>query len=261
MALTKTLKDEIYHFLKEKVLKKIKDYNLKSEDASKPFQYALFTKDDYLEKGFIHGCETALGNWHEQIARLIARENFQDARKLGGASKLEGKITRKAEEIFGQILNDLDNLTRKPNHKSEVKDIFDASQGEGEINRSQTVDLYLKTNAGQEIYFEIKGPKPNKNEMRAAKRDLFEIFSMRANEGRKVKVYLGMYYNPYAPKEYERWTCLRFFEKGQDFLIGKDFWDFLGGASAYEDIIDIYKKVGKEIRPVLLRKLKDIKSQ
>ncbi len=94
--------------------------------------------------------------------------------------------------------------------------------------------------------------------MRAAKRDLLEIHAMRSVEGKKVKIYLGMYYNPYYPEEYQRWTCLKFFDKGNDFLIGKDFWDFLGGNGAYEELIDIYEKVREEIRPVLDQKFKDI---
>lgn len=259
MALNNKLKNDIRQFLKEKILKKIEEYDLSDEDSSKPFQYALFTKKGYLAKGFIHGCETALGNWHESIAKIIAKENFKIAKKLQGAEKLQGQITNEAQRIFEDILSDLDSAVREPNHKKEAKEIFDASQGNKSIiKRIQTVDLYLERNNGEEIYFEIKGPKPNKNEMRAAKRDLLEIYAMEAKRGKKVTIYLGMYYNPYAPKEYQRWTCLKFFDKGNDFLIGKDFWDFLGGAGAYEDLIKIYEEVGEEIRPELEKKFKTI---
>ena len=72
MALANKLKNDIHQFLQERVLRKIEKYDLSDEDSSKPFQYALFTKKGYLAKGFIHGCETALGNWHESIARIIA---------------------------------------------------------------------------------------------------------------------------------------------------------------------------------------------
>lgn len=259
MALSKKLNLEIYNFLKEKILKKIKEYNLSEEDSSKPFQYALFTKKGYLSKGFIHGCETALGNWHESIAKIIASENFKVAKKLEGKNKLQGKITRDAQRKFENILSDLDSVIREPNHKSESQEIFEASKKGNSIeDRIQTVDLYLEKENGEEIYMEIKGPKPNKNEMRAAKRDLLEILAMRAREGKKVRIYLGMYYNPYFPKEYQRWTCLKFFDKGNDFLIGKDFWDFLGGKNTYEELIKIYERVGKEIRPILDKKFKDI---
>ncbi len=259
MALSNKLQSEIHNFLKEKLLKKMDEYSLNADDSSKPFQYALFTKKGYLAKGFIHGCETALGNWHESIAKIIAAENFEVAEKLQGTSKLKGKVTDEAQKTFENILSDLDSALREPNHKKEADEIFSASQnGNNIIDRVQTVDLFLKKDDGEEIYFEIKGPKPNKNEMRAAKRDLLEILAMKACEGKKVKIYLGMYYNPYYPKEYQRWTCLKFFNKGQDFLIGKDFWDFLGGAGAYENLIKIYEDVGEEIRPVLDKKFKDL---
>ena len=259
MALSNKLQSEIHNFLKEKLLKKMDEYSLNADDSSKPFQYALFTKKGYLAKGFIHGCEIALGNWHESIAKIIAAENFEVAEKLQGTSKLKGKVTDEAQKTFENILSDLDSALREPNHKKEADEIFSASQnGNNIIDRIQTVDLFLKKDDGEEIYFEIKGPKPNKNEMRAAKRDLLEILAMKACEGKKVKIYLGMYYNPYYPKEYQRWTCLKFFNKGQDFLIGKDFWDFLGGAGAYENLIKIYEDVGEEIRPVLDKKFKDL---
>lgn len=259
MALSKNLKKEIYQFLKEKILKKIKEYDLGDEDSAKPFQYALFTKKGYLAKGFIHGCETALGNWHESIAKIISSNNFEVAKKLQGAEKLQGKITNEAQRTFENILSDLDSVKREPNHKKESEEIYSASQGnKNTVSRSQTVDLYLERNNGEEIYLEIKGPKPNKNEMRAAKRDLLEVYALKAHEGKKVKIFLGMYYNPYAPQEYQRWTCVKFFDKGNDFLIGKDFWDFLGGSGAYEDLIKIYEEVGEAIRPKLENKFKKI---
>jgi hypothetical protein len=259
MPLSKTLQLEIHEFLKAKILRKIDEYSLNNEDSAKPFQYALFTKKGYLAKGFIHGCETALGNWHESVAKIIAKENFKTAKKLQGANKLKGKVTRKAQRKFENILSDLDSVIREPNHQAESEEIFLASQENDKTeNRVQTVDLFLERKNGEEIYFEIKGPKPNKNEMRAAKRDLLEILAMRAKEKKRVKIYLGMYYNPYFPKDYQRWTCLKFFDQGNDFLIGKDFWDFLGGKGAYKKLIKIYEQIGEEIRPTLDKKFKTI---
>lgn len=259
MAFSKKLKNEIHDFLKERLLKKIEEYSLNEEDSAKPFQYALFTQKGYLAKGFIHGCETSLGNWHESIAQIIAKDNFKVAKKLQNNFKLKGKITREAQRTFENILSELDSVIREPNPTSEAEELFKASQKRNYLeDRIQTVDLYLEKENGEEIYFEIKGPKPNKNEMRATKRDLLEIYALRAQENKKAKVYLGMYYNPYFPRDYERWTCLKFFKKGKDFLIGKDFWDFLGGVGAYEELINIYEEVGEEIRPKLEKKLKQI---
>jgi hypothetical protein len=43
-------------------------------------------------------------------------------------------------------------------------------------------------------------------------------------------------------------------------LVGKEFWDFLGGEDAYEQLIAIYESVGEDIRPVLEKKLLSISS-
>lgn len=254
MALSKKLYNTIYNFLKGKITQKINDYNLDEEDAAKPFQFALFTKKGYLTKGFIHGVETSLGNWHEGIAQQIAKYNFKISKKLQRKEKLEGKVANNAQVVIDNILQDLDAVKREPNAKKELQEVIKATKSGGFEDRIQTVDLFLEKSNGEEIYFEIKGPKPNKNEMKAAKKDLLEIAAMRAAKGKKVQVYLGMYYNPYHPKEYGRWTVLKFFDPGIDFLIGKDFWDFLGGKGAYEQLIEIFEKIGEEIRPVLDKK-------
>src|SRR3990170_729403 len=123
MALSKKSKIEVYQFLKEKILRKIEDYALSDEDSAKPFQYALFTKKGYLAKGFIHGCETALGNWHEAIAKIIAKENFKIAKKLQGADKLRGVLTQEAQRVLENIVSDLDSVKREPNHKKEAEEI------------------------------------------------------------------------------------------------------------------------------------------
>ncbi len=200
-----------------------------------------------------------MGNWHETIAKMVSSGNFVHAKKLQGKSRLAGVVTVKAQKTFEDILSDLDSVRRRPDHKKESLEIYKASTKGKTVARYQTVDLYLQRKNGEEIYLEIKGPKPNKNEMRAAKRDLLEIYAMRAAAGKRVKIFLGMYYNPYFPRKYDRWTCLKFFDNGQDFLVGKDFWDFLGGKGAYEDLITIYESVGKEIRPALEKKLKSMK--
>jgi len=259
MTLYAGLQKEIYQFLKARVIKKIEEYDLNDDDAAKPFQYALFTKKGYLAKGFIHGCETALGSWHESVAQIIASHRFEVARKLQGKDKLTGNLPVKAQHVFDQILSDLDSVKREPNAQREAEEIAIACKSGGQtVTRTQTVDLYLQTADGEEIYLEIKGPKPNKNEMRAAKRDLLEILAMKAQAGERIRVYLGMYYNPYAPAPYQRWTCLKFFQPGGDFLVGKQFWDFLGGVGAYEDLIAIYERVGEEVRPVLEKKFGQI---
>jgi len=32
-------------------------------------------------------------------------------------------------------------------------------------------------------------------------------------------------------------------------LIGKEFWDFVGGEGTYDEVLAIYREVGEEMRP------------
>ena len=49
-----------------------------------------------------------------------------------------------------------------------------------------------------------------------------------------------------------------FFDLDNEVLIGKEFWDFLGGENAYEEILKIFRLVGerkgKEITRRLIRR-------
>jgi len=51
---------------------------------------------------------------------------------------------------------------------------------------------------------------------------------------------------------------LETYEGEEVYIVGKDFWDYLGGNNAYEDLIKIYEAVGEEIRTVLEQKFKDL---
>ncbi len=258
MSLSQATVDEITGLLKSNIVAKINNYSLDEEDSAKPFQYALLTEEGYLSKSFIHGLETSLGSWYETIAEIIAHENFKAVAKLKGTSKLTGQITNNAIQKIESILNDLDMRTQKPNNDKETEDIFAVAQSGNSGQREQTVDLYLEHFDGREVYFEIKGPKPNKNEMKAARHDLLDIYAMRAFAGKNVNVFLGMYYNSYYPNQYKRWTALRFFELEKNFLVGETFWDYLGGNGTYNQLIQIFEDVGTEIRPKLEHKINSL---
>ena len=73
------------------------------------------------------------------------------------------------------------------------------------------------------------------------------------NEKAKVRTAIAIPYNPYYPQEYTRWTKENMYDKNQ-LLVGKDFWNFVGGDNLYEELISIFKEVGEELR----EKIKEI---
>lgn len=76
-----------------------------------------------------------------------------------------------------------------------------------------------------------------------------------------IRVILAFPYNPYFPKPYSHFTVQGVMDLGNDFLIGKEYWDFLGGPNTFEDVLGVFDKVGKYYKEKLHTKFKEIASQ
>ncbi len=106
------------------------------------------------------------------------------------------------------------------------------------------VDLSFKDKETGEIYFiEIKSPKPNKDQTRQTKQKFSFLLATYENS----KAYYALSYNPYGErKENYKWEFTKmFFDLDKEVLIGREFWDFLGGEGTYDEILQIFKKVGE----------------
>ena len=67
--------------------------------------------------------------------------------------------------------------------------------------------------------------------------------------GDNHQVYYALPFNPYGEREnYAHPHPKRWFDMINDeaVLMGKEFWDIVGGEGAYEAVIEIFKEVGKE---------------
>ena len=94
----------------------------------------------------------------------------------------------------------------------------------------------------------IKTVKPNIDQTAEAKRDLLKLKLADPT----AKVYFGLYYNPYGHcrADYNWGPPMRIFNMATDVcvLIGKDYWDTLGGDGFYEELLDIAERVGADTR-------------
>ena len=104
---------------------------------------------------------------------------------------------------------------------------------------------------GKNNYLSIKTVKPNIDQTAEAKRDLLKL---KLNDP-DCEVYFGLYYNPYGcDKSNYNWSPPKgIFDFGADdvVLIGKDYWETLGGAGFYEDILEIAAEVGETTKALL----------
>jgi len=148
----------------------------------------------------------------------------------------------------------MNNLTigRSPNKSFEIELIRNAVP-EGKINRMKTVkvDLYVESYEGEKFYFDLKTAKPNISNFKDFKRTLLEWVGIELtnNINSKVNTLIAIPYNPYEPNPYERWTIKGMLDDKSELMVGKEFWDFLGGNNAYEDLLDCFESAGIKLRP------------
>lgn len=56
-------------------------------------------------------------------------------------------------------------------------------------------------------------------------------------------------YNPYEPQAYNRWTMRGMLDLENELKVAEEFWDFLGGHGAYQQLLNIFERAGIELRP------------
>lgn len=257
MPLTNQQKDEIKILIKQAITGKINEYKIVGD--IKPFHERLFSKERIRETSFFHSCSTTIGvTLFQNIAYLIAKgnKNFKQVEKQ---YVVEGNFSKQAQSVIEEIIFDLgrkqnDSKKRAPDIKKEAQEVLAVSPKSG--NKStQIADLFLKRTNGEEIYIEIKTTKPNKTESKETKRGMLKIIALR---NKPVTTFIGMAYNPYEPEDF-RWTLpLNYLKLGEDLLVGKYFWDFLGGNGTYEELLELFEEIGNELKDKIEEKIKEI---
>lgn len=256
MPISEKQKNQIRDILGGKIKEKIDEF-AEQEDMDKPFYFNLFSKEIVFTASLLQSIYTWLGGKWEEIAEIIATENFP---KVERRFKLHGEITPKEQATIDNILKDLEQGRRDISIdfiKRELSKSFD--KNDPLRKTSETVDLYIENNE-IEYYIELKSVKPNKNEMRAAKRDLLDILAMRQKikSLREVHVYLALPFNPYFNGPYRRWTVTKFFRADEDLLVGEEFWDFIGGTGSYKELLAVFREVGKDAMHLIKKKIKKL---
>ncbi len=249
MSISKDQNDKITALLKTKILNKLSSY--KPETSNMPFHIRLLGKDRMALFSFIQSINTMLGtSIFEQVAVIIAQNNFIQA--ISQYKDIGNKISQQAQT---EIQNIIDSLTSKTIEANKIKEISQvlkvAKSGEIKNIKKPTIDLFLKTKNDIEYYFDLKTAKPNFDEIKGFKRKLLEWVAIRGlyKPDVKINTLLAIPYNPYDPNPYERWTFQGLFDVDNELKVAEDFWNFLGGDNTYNDLLEIFRIVGEDIRP------------
>ncbi|MDD8018143.1 MAG: TdeIII family type II restriction endonuclease [Bacteroidota bacterium] len=234
--------------LKNCLRNKFEKYN--PEPASMPFHTRLLGKDRLALYAFIHSLNTNFGTAiFEPVALALAQKNFKRAQSQAIAGS---KISEGAHKLIQEIMDGLSVAKRSPNKADEIELIRKVCQ-KGKMNdvHLTRIDLRMEKNSGELFLFDIKTAKPNAGGFKEFKRTLLEWVAtiLAENPKAKVNTLIAIPYNPYEPKPYSRWTMRGMIDLDNELKVAEEFWDFIGGKGAYKDLLDIFERVGIELRP------------
>ena len=213
-----------------------------------PFHYRLLGKDRMALYSFIQSLNTTFGtSIFEPVAVALSKDRFKQAI----AQYVVGKtISNGCQQSIQTVMNRL-TIGNNPNKLNEIEQLR-KSVGKGKINELRTVkaDLFLESKNGEIFLFDLKTAKPNISNFKDFKRTLLEWTGIVLTQNPKAKIntLIAIPYNPYEPQPYERWTLKGMLDLEHELKVAKEFWDFLGGEGAYEDLLDCFEKVGIEMR-------------
>lgn len=248
MAINQQQLIDIENVLKNALRTKFRNYN--PEPASMPFHTRLLGKDRLALFSFIHSLNTNFGtSIFEPIALELARINFKTAKLQAVAGS---QISSEAFLVIQNIMNDLTAAKGTPNKHNEIERIRAVCQlGKMQIVKPTKVDVFLETE-GDELYlFDIKTAKPNAGGFKEFKRTLLEWVAcvLANNPNAKINSVIAIPYNPYFPNDYNRWTMRGMLDLQYELKVAEEFWDFLGGEGTYVQLLDVFERVGIELRP------------
>lgn len=249
MPLSQNQRQKIIALLEKKIEGKLKRYA--RETSSMPFLTKLMQDNEKVAAySFIHSLATTLGmSIYEDVSKIIVTET---ADECFTKYDIGGVLSREQKSVINNIIRKLRNGEKQANHNEEAKFILNAQAKDGKAQKEGRIaDFYMLRN-GKEYYFEIKTAKPNIDVFTKSKTKLLEWLARRRHP---VKVFLAFPYNPYHPKPYERFTEQGLLERGEEFLIGKEYWDFLGGNNTFENLLELFDNVGKRFKNKIQQKI------
>lgn len=220
---------------------------LKGEDTNRPFHAALLSEDAIFWARFERSFSTSFGQRViEKISEYVIKSN-------GG-----NNVTRQKETSFDidtAFHSGIDSFVENVRSRKTPKDWNSATAYLSTVKPNNVTtrvriisDLYWEKD-GVKHYASIKTVKPNIDQTLVAKKDMMTLYVL----DNTSKVYYGLYYNPYGENksDYKHNPPMGIFDFHGDavVLIGKEYWDTLGGVGCYEEVLAIAEEVGLITRP------------
>ena len=214
----------------------------------RPFHAAIVPSEVLRISAFERGLVTRLGTSLEQCALLIARDRHVEAQRgyevVGGVSTAALAEIERQLDMYERTTSD---PARRPSLDAMIDSVLKANQSGEMALRRKKADIFFRANDGSEFYFEMKSPKPNKDQCARIMQGILLIHAQRGLSRPRVNCFLAMPYNPYgnSRKQYTWSYPLNYMPFDDAVLIGEEFWTLLGGAGTYEELLEIYRYIGQ----------------
>ncbi|MGK9368890.1 TdeIII family type II restriction endonuclease [Melioribacter sp. Ez-97] len=247
MSLSTQQKLKVVETLKNSLRNKFAKY--KPETSAMPFHTRLLGKDRLALYQFIHSLITNFGlTIFEPVALSIAESKFNVAKSQ---YKVGDRISEDSLYVIQKIMDNLTSATTRPDKIKELELIRQSINPSKTRKTKPTVtDLFLQDRKGNTFLIDIKTAKPNKGNFKEFKRTLLEwaAVALLNDPNDKINTLLAIPYNPYEPNPYARWTMAGMIDIKNELMVGKEFWDFLGGKGTYDDLLICFETAGIDMR-------------
>jgi len=214
-----------------------------------PFHTRLLGKDRLALYSFIHSLNTNFGtSIFEPVALALASTNFASATSQQTVGL---QISSGAHQVIQNIIDGLTTANLSPNKPDEINAIRAVCRhGEMKTVNLTKVDIKLVGHNGTIYLFDLKTAKPNAGGFKEFKRTLLEWIAaaLASNQEADVQSFIAIPYNPYEPQPYNRWTMRGMLDLQNELKVANEFWDFLGGEGAYNQLLDCFERIGIELR-------------
>ena len=188
----------------------------------------------------------------EVAAELVGKQNFAFAQRQ---YQVTGRLGTATSTTIDSIRNEIETTKMQGRYLAYV-DAVTKSFHADTVERSIKADLYVRDAAGNETFFEMKSPKPNKSQCLDVAEKLLRIHALRQAGPPKVRTYYAMSYNPYGSREqYKHSFALGLLDMTNQVLLGPEFWELIGGYGTYEEIVELFAQIGSKHRSDVLRVL------
>lgn len=238
--MTTSVRTAIRTLIVGKIEEKLANYSAETEYM--PFFEAIFDKQTMVLASVMQSLYTSFGmSIYEQIACILARAAGHTAERQ---YILEGSIDDSTELLIQRLC-----LTPNPDKTQDLERIRESIKPGKRVRDSDScVDVYVRKSNGHELFVDITTVKPNLKEFKTLRVKMLRWAAMRFSQRRDavVQTCIGIPYNPYYPKTYQRWTaggCAP-----GDVLVQNDLWSAFADYDAFPEILVAFEEAGVELQ-------------